>query len=184
MIEGQGAAIRDIIYAIKKIAGADGIKKAQLVMGTVKSVDESKKTCKVDVTLGDACQSISDVNLNASSNDGFTQFPAIESDILITLMPDNSAYMVACEDITKVVCYIDASNQFEFDKDGFKFNNGLNGGLINITQQTLKLNQLVTELQAQLVLIAAGIAAGGGSYSPATLSAFNKTDFEDTKIKH
>lgn len=172
---------RDIIYAIRKIAGVDGIKKAQIVMGTVTKVND--KTVDVDVTLGDACQSITGVNLNSAANDGVTLFPAIDSDILIALMPDNSSYMIACEDITKTVCYIDENNYYTFDANGFIFNDGTEG-LIKIVEQTAKLNQLVSELQAQLVLIAAGIAAGGGSYTPATLSTFNKTDYEDIKIKH
>lgn len=194
MIEGQGAANRDIIYAIKKIAGADGIKKAQLVMGTVKSKpNERDKTCDVDITLGDACQSISGVHLNASSNDGFTQFPTVESDILIALMPDNSAYMIACEDIDKVACYIDENNYFEFDKNGFIWNEGNNGGIVKVIELTQKVNNLENLVNNLLNTLKSTTIplAPSGTYPFAPLyAAFNaltptqQNEIEDTKIKH
>lgn len=192
-MEDQGTANRDIIYAIRKIAEMDGIKKAQLVMGTVTSVNETDKTCNVDITLGDACQSVSDVSLNASSNDGFTQFPAVESDILIALMPDNSAYMVACEDITKAVCYIDTDNKFEFDSSGFIWNDGNNGGLVKVIELTQKVNNLETLVNNLLVTLKATTIplAPSGTYPFAplyaaynTLTPTTQTEIEDTKIKH
>jgi len=172
---------RDIIYAIRKIAGVDGIKKAQIVMGTVTAVND--KTCDVDITLGDACQSITGVNLNSASNDGFTLFPAVGSDILIALMPDNSAYMIACEDITKTVCYIDENNSYTFDENGFIFNSGTEG-LMKIVEYTAKQNAMITALNTQLAAISAAIASLGGTYTVVPLNSFNKTDYEDTKIKH
>lgn len=188
----EGTANRDIIYAIQKIAGVDGIKKAQLVMGTVTKVDE--KTCDVDITLGDACQSIKGVYLNSSSNDGFTQIPAKESDILIALMPDNSAYMVACEDITKVVCYIDANNKFEFGSNGFIWNDGTNAGMVKVIELTQKINALenlvnniLTTLKSTTIPL-----APSGTYPFAPLyTAFSnispitqQSDIEDKNIKH
>lgn len=182
---------RDIIYAIRKIAGVDGIKKAQIVMGTVTAINGN--TCNVEVTLGDACQSITDVNLNSAANDGFTLYPENGSDILIALMPDNSAYMIACEDITKTVCYIDNNNKYEFDSNGFIWNGGNNGGLVKVIELTQKVNNLedlVNNLLTVLKSTTIPLAPSGtypfaplyAAYNPLTPTVRN--DIEDTKIKH
>lgn len=191
MIEGQTTANRDIIYAIRQIVGADGIKKAQIIMGTVTNVDE--KTCDVDITLGDACQSIKGVNLNSASNDGFTLIPANGSDILIALMPDNSAYMVACEDIDKAVCYIDENNSYEFDNNGFIWNGGNNGGLVKVIELTQKVNNLenlVNNLLTTLKTTTIPLAPSGTyPFAPlyaafSALTPTTQTEIENTKIKH
>jgi hypothetical protein len=185
---------RDIIYAIRKIAGVDGIKKAQIVMGTVTRIPSGNdKTVDVDVTLGDACQSITGVNLNTAANDGYTLFPAIESDILIALMPDNSAYMLACEDITKVVCYIDANNKYEFDATGFIWNDGTNDGLVKVIELTQKLNNLENAFNQHLLAYNShthvGVTSGFSSTGittpdTQTLTPTVKTEIENSKIKH
>lgn len=197
-MENNATANRDIIYAIRKIAGMDGIKKAQLVMGTVTSVSDDEtsndyKTCNVDITLGDACQSITGVHLNASSNDGFTQFPAVNSDILIALMPDNSAYMVACEDIDKVICYIDSNNKFEFDSNGFIWNGGNNDGLVKVIQLTQKLNNLENKVNSIISIYNSHTHTASSFGSPTTppsapvtgtLTPTTQTEIQNNKIKH
>ena len=180
----ESSNYRDIIYAIRKIAGVDGLKKASFLTGTVTKVNEDDRTCDVDIKLGDSAESLTGVKLSVNPNDGFILIPAKDSDLLICLMSDNSPYMISCEDIDKVICVIDSNNKYEFDSNGFIINDGNNGGLINITQQVTKLNLLVTQLNTQLASISAAIVSLGGSYVPVPLSSFMQTDFEDTKVKH
>lgn len=180
----ESSNYRDIIYAIRKIAGADGLKKASFLTGTVTKVNEDDRTCDVDIKLGDSAESLTGVKLSVNPNDGFILIPAKDSDLLICLMSDNSPYMISCEDIDKVICVIDSNNKYEFDKNGFIINGGNNGGLINITQQVTKLNLLVTQLNTQLTSISAAIGSLGGYYVPVPLSSFIQTDFEDIKVKH
>lgn len=179
----MGPNTRDIIFAIRKLAGVDGLKQSSFMTAIVNEVQEADRTISCTIMMGEAETKLTDVLLQTEPNDGFILFPKVDTEVLICLMPDNTAYVVLCNDIDKVICVIDSNNGYEFDLNGFIFNGGT-GGMVKIVEQTAKLNQLVAELQAQLVLISAGLAGAGVSYTPATLSQFNKTDYEDTKIKH
>lgn len=179
----QGSS-RDIIYAIRKICGEDGLKDARFEIANVDEVQEDDRTITCTIVLGDSNVQLKEVGLQSEPNDGFILFPKVDTDILICIMPDNSAYMILCNDIDKIICVIDENNSYTFDSNGFIWNNGTNGGIMNIIDYTTKQNALIVELQTQLVLIAAGISGAGGSYAPGTLTTFNKSDYEDTKIKH
>lgn len=135
------------------------------VICTVSDVDLVKCVCNCTPKDGGAV--LVNVRINASNKDGFKLIPKDNTDVVVTLINNTTGYV-------SMVSEVD-----EIHLNGVSF-----GGIIKIVEQTAKLNQLVTELQAQLVLIAAGIAAGGGSYTPATLSTFNKTDYENTTIKN
>lgn len=174
---------REIQDAIQKLAKTFGVKPTVIVTGDVKSVNKDERTCMVETVLSEATITI-EVNLSAEQNDGYILFPAIDSTVIVAMMPDGENYALAFSDIDEVLCYVDDQNSYTFNANGFVWNNGTKGGLINIVQQTLKLNALVSELQAQLALIATGITGVGGVYVPGALTAFNKNDYEDTKIKH
>jgi hypothetical protein len=78
------------------------------------------------------------------------------------------------------------------DIDQIIFNNGNNGGLINISDLTSKLNALVSEVKAMkqdYIIHTHPVPALGTSSAPTvpytgTFSQFNKSDFEDTNVKH
>lgn len=131
---------------------------------TVDSVDLVNRTCYCIPINEDA--DITEVRLMANIDNGFLLIPEVNSIVVVSFLSDSSAYVALVSKVSEV------------QLNGTNFN-----GLIKIDEQTAKLNQLVTELQTQLGLIATGIAAGGGSYTPATLSTFNKTDYENIKIK-
>lgn len=131
---------------------------------TVDSVDLVNRTCYCIQINEDA--DITEVRLMANIDNGFLLIPEVNSIVVVSFLSDSSAYVALVSKVSEV------------QLNGTNFN-----GLIKIDEQTAKLNQLVTELQTQLGLIATGIAAGGGSYTPATLSTFNKTDYENIKIK-
>jgi hypothetical protein len=134
------------------------------IVCTVSEIDLDELTCYCEPINGDA--DIVGVRLMADIQNGFLLTPSINSIVVVSFLSDSSAYVSMVSKVSEV------------QLNGKNFN-----GLIKIDQQTAKLNQLVTELQAQLTLIAAGIVAGGGSYTPGTLSQFNKTDYENTTIK-
>lgn len=131
---------------------------------TVDSVDLVNRTCYCIPINEDA--DVTEVRLMANIDNGFLLIPEVNSIVVVSFLSDSSAYVALVSKVSEV------------QLNGTNFN-----GLIKIDEQTAKLNQLVTELQTQLGLIATGIAAGGGSYTPATLSTFNKTDYENIKIK-
>lgn len=131
---------------------------------TVDSVDLVNRTCYC-IPINEYAD-ITEVRLMANIDNGFLLIPEVNSIVVVSFLSDSSAYVALVSKVSEV------------QLNGTNFN-----GLIKIDEQTAKLNQLVTELQTQLGLIATGIAAGGGSYTPATLSTFNKTDYENIKIK-
>lgn len=181
----DAAAARQIQYAIRMLAGKLGLNAPVYAFGTVKDVNEDERTCSVEITLGELPELIESVNLMASEGaDGFLRIPTAGSQVQIKMMPDNEAYLSMWSDIDAIEIYIDAQNKLRFDKDGHILNGGLNGGMINIDPQTIKLNQLVLQVQVQLAAISASIASLGGAYAPGILSTFVKTDYEDTKVKH
>lgn len=175
---------RNIINCIRKIAGVDKLNLVNADICTVDSIDEVNGQISCTSIIGEAEVQYKDVMLNASGNDGIIAVPAKDSNVVIITLKNNQSFVVSISDIDKYICVIDGNNSFQFDSNGFVLNNGTNGGVIEIVSQTAKLNQLVTELQAQLSLIAIGIASGGGSYTPGVLSQFNKSDYEDLKFKH
>ena len=134
------------------------------VICTVSDINLVKCVCNCTPKDGGAV--LVNVRINASNKDGFKLIPKDNTDVVVTLINNTTGYV-------SMVSEVD-----EIHLNGVSF-----GGIVKIVEQTAKLNQLVAELQAQLVLIATGIAAGGGSYTPGTLSTFNKTDYENTTIK-
>lgn len=191
----SSTANRDIIYAVRKLAGTDRLG-SSLMIANITAVNESDRTCDVEIVLGDNAQKITGVLLSSDANDGFILIPEIDTNIVICLMADNSAYMLLCNDISKVICVVDSNNKYEFDATGFIWNGGTKGGLINILDITNELNSRYTILKAAMLAgftaSDAGVTSAGGT--PTAVSAYNgaiasftnlnKTAYEDTTIKH
>lgn len=151
--------------------------------GTVKSVDKAKKICSVELLEGILIEDIKlETDLSISSDNqvvnsdvsGFVLIPRVNSKVICTFTNNTDAFISMFSEVSDIYLKSDLTT----------FNDGDNGGLINIVDQVTKLNGLVNELTQELVKIATGITGVGGAYTPGTLSQFNKSDFEDTKIKH
>jgi hypothetical protein len=147
--------LRDALRSLVK-PNNDGFAK----VCTVDSVDLVNLICYCIPLNGDA--DLVGVRLMANIDNGFLLIPEVDSIVVVSFLSDSSAYVSLVSKVSEV------------NLNGKNFD-----GLVKINEQTAKLNQLVNELQAQLILIASGITAGGGSYSPGTLSQFNKTDYEN-----
>lgn len=150
--------LRDALRSLVK-PNNDGFSK----VCTIDSIDLTTLTCYCVPLNGDA--DIINVRLMANIDNGFLLIPEVNSIVVVSFLSDDSAYVSLVSKVSEV------------HLNGKNFN-----GLIKIDEQTAKLNQLVSELQIQLGLIAAGITAGGGTYTPATLSIFNKIDYENITI--
>ena len=182
-MSGDGGALRNIYECIRSAAGTAGIKKAEFYIGTVKTVAEADRICTVELIDCEGDLTV-EASLSPEDNDGFILVPAVDSTVQACIYADNSCYISMWSDIDKVICVIDSENKFVFDKNGLILNDGLNGGLINITTLTTDLNTLVTTLNSNLTPIAAAITALTGTYVPVPAVPFIQTSFEDTKIKH
>jgi len=150
--------LRDALRSLVK-PNNDGFAK----VCTVDSIDLDKLICYCIPLNGDA--DLVGVRLMANIDNGFLLIPELNSIVVVSFLSDSSAYVSLVSKVSEV------------QLNGKNFN-----GLIKIDEQTAKLNQLVNELQAQLVLISAAIVALGGSYSAGVISTFNKIDYENTTI--
>lgn len=169
-----------------KIRAMVGQKTPLLLTGKVKSVDG--ETCTV--SIGDL--TLTDVRLRSVVN-------GEQSRLLIT--PKQGSYVTLIDlsgelRETEVIGYsqieaidIDTSGDITVNCSGnIVINGGSNDGLIKINKLTQKLNQLVQKFNAHTHTTTAtvGPSAALGTISPTTSQAslFNKTDYEDTKVKH
>lgn len=135
------------------------------IVCTVDSVDLTKKTC--DCTPIDGKADLLGVRLMAESSTGYFITPKVNSVVVVTMINGFTGYVAMFSEI-----------------DEIQLNGNVNGGIIKITEQTAKLNQLVAQVQAQLALISTAIGLVGGSYVPGVLSTFVKTDYENTTVKN
>lgn len=165
---------RSIISSIQKMAGSYNADTVYLVTGTVSKVDEGAGTCDVDAITGNATTEIQGVEFQAVVSDGVCIVPAIGSEVKVCFSKYTQPFIVQYSEVDKM--YLSGVQ--------IQFNNGSFDGLVKISDLTSKLNNLKTELTTELTKIAAGIAAGGGSYTPGTLSQFVKSDYENTTVTH
>lgn len=195
--------IRKIINSVQKMAGTFNRDLVDVLLCTVDSISTDGFTCACTPISGNVAGSgsqITAVKLNAEKNDGFLITPAIGSTILVGTSTRNNYYVLLYSDIQKITCIIDATNSYEFDSNGFIWNDGLLGGLVKINTLLAKINQLEAfENQVKVAVAAinaAAVSSPGVPVTNATLAAFLVTilptpvtpttllELEDTRIKH
>lgn len=180
---------------IPVLAGTAGMKSTKFLTGTVKSVDESNRTCKVEGILDSEAITYNEVNLSMERNDGFIKIPAVDSTVFVARMPDGETYVIECSDIDKIICVIDGSNKFVFDATAFVFNGGTFGGMAKTGILETKLNNLengyndlVTKFNAHVHVLAlsAGTGTAASTAAPETtvLIPTTQAEISDNKIKH
>lgn len=177
------AGDRKISEALQTLAGVKDFDNVKLVKCEVISVDENKRTCNVTTTGGVVDFDINDVSLMASIDDGLLVIPTVGSDVNVCYNSKNIKFICQFSEINKVLIII-GDTTVEVKDGSVKFNDGSFDGLIKISDLTSKLNDMVSKVNVELGKIQTGIIAGGGSYTPTSLSNFNKSDYENTKITH
>lgn len=176
-----------------KIRAMTGQKTPLLLIGKVESVDSDRCTCTVSV--GDL--KLTDVRLRSVIN-------GEGSKLLIT--PKQGSY-VTLIDLSgelrelEVIGYsqieaidIDTSGDITVNCRGnIVINGGSNDGLVKINELTRKLNQLVQQFNAHTHTVTGTAGAPPAGPLPVTAMAdtpqiavpyFDKTQYEDTKVKH
>lgn len=186
---------RDIKYAIEFLSNQTGLKKARFVTANVddNSKGMSDRTIDVSVVLGDSGK-ITGVNLQSEPNDGFILIPKKDTQVIVCIMPDNSAYVFKCNDIDKIICVIDSNNSYVFDANGFVWNGGNNKGLVKVIELTQKLNNLENKINDLITVFNSWTPAlnDGGTALKTVLSAWVsssltptvRANIENTKISH
>jgi len=150
----------------------DSNEKKYSSVGSVITVNESEKTCSVNI--GDT--TITEVRLQqVSSTTGILIVPTVNSSVIISWTDNTTAYIAMYSEI-----------------DNILYQDGTNGGLINIVDITTKLNDLVGKVNNLYSLLQnwkptpndGGLALNVAANLLLSASLFDKSDYENTKFKH
>jgi hypothetical protein len=149
------------------------VSKRGVVVFTAQVVSVDGECCTVDY---DGLQ-VSDVRLRAVVN-------GEQSKILVT--PKVGSYVMVVsltDDMTQlIVSAFSEVDKIEIDTGKIVLNGGQNGGIVNITQLTQKLNDMVNMFNAHTHAVT---TIGGATTSPVVPAAlFNASDYNDDKILH
>ena len=153
----------------------------------VKSVDETKGTVNCQPLNSDDPE-ILDVKINANLNPvkGLRFIPSIGSIVYVTFEneSDSEGFISLYSEVDKML----------IDSNEIIFNGGQNEGLINIIDLVSKLNTLENDINnlkssfSSWVPVpndgGAALKTSASSWFGSTLTNTNKSDIEDTKIKH
>ena len=185
------SSIKDIINNyIENLISKEKIYSA---VGSVVSIDASKKICSVELLTGETIEEVrlqTNLNLNANSDiiardpDGLVMVPKIQSNVIVTFTNNTDAY---------VSYFSDISNVF-MKADNYQFNDGDNGGLINVVDLVTKLNNVEKDLNDLKTAFSSWVTVpsdGGAALKTITatwaaqsITETEREDFEDTKITH
>ena len=157
------SANEDIRKAIQNLA--DKNDEVYSIICKVSDVNAITKLCSCTPIDGGAV--IINVRLMADNKTGVLITPKNNSIVIVTMINKYTGYISMFSEV-----------------DEIQLNGDVNGGIVKVTELTTKLNLLVSELQAQLTLISAGINTAGGSYAPTTLSTFIETQYTNLTVKH
>lgn len=121
-----------IAQAIRTLSKTDD--EVYSLVGKVKALDESARTCDVEPLNGDA--EIFDVRLQAEQGGDFgaVLFPRVGSWVIVTFLGKSDAYVAATSEVEKVILKIE-NQQVEFSASGLKMNSASAG----LTEQVEKL---------------------------------------------
>lgn len=144
-------------------------------IGVVESVDVEDATAVVNIANGDA---ITDVRLQQiKTSNGIFITPMVGSPVLVGWSDNTTAFIALYSDVQNVI-----------------YHDGTNGGLIKIEALTAKVNALVGAVNAMYAEFKAhthnvtGVSAPTGPVLPTPAQPdamqFDKSDYENTKVKH
>ena len=175
---------RDIKEAIRQIAGrSDG--NGLFLVGEVKSVEGESCTVKV---AGLELDEVRLTAVNEGADGKLTVTPKVGSMVLMGDMSGGMMRDLAVIGYTQIEKIEGKVEKVAIEADSVELNGGNNGGLINIDTLTQKINALVQAFNSHThnVATTGTAAAQSGTAAPVMSPAqqLNKSDYEDTKIKH
>lgn len=150
-------------------------------LGTFSDINSTELTAIFTPTNGDPSIEIS-LSLQTSTK-SFILIPKDGSVGMVFFINDSDGYILEASEYDEI----------RINSELIKYNGGSLGGLINISDITSKLNNLVSEINSLKTFINSHIHTGGtiggntGIPTPVFLgnfSTFNKNDYEDDTILH
>lgn len=173
-------SVRELIREIVKDPNAEYYS----IPVKITAVDETARTCDVEPLNGSA--EIFDVRLQAQKDGatGFVLIPKVGSIGVVTFINSATGFLAMTTDIDKIL----------IDCDVITFNGGTNDGLIKINDLITKLNAVENDLNTLKNIFqlwvpvpqdgGAKLKADATAWSTQTITPTQKTDLENTKIKH
>lgn len=162
---------------------------SQVSVGKAVNVNPSARTC--DILLNDDI-TLFDCRLNAvidSYDNHITILPKENSLVAFLRLEGSSTscLVISYTEIDRVLIQLQ-DTKADISSSGIILNDGSLGGLVNISQLTSKLNQLINAFNSHThhVSTTGSASAQSGLAAPISSSfqSFNQSDYEDTKIKH
>lgn len=162
----------EIRNAIKKIVEKDEY--GYCAICTIESVDLIENTCYCIPINGDS--DLMNVKLIANNGTGFLIIPVIGSNVIVSLLSDQTAYVSMFSEVDKII-----------------INGGAKGGLVNINDLKTQLASLQNAVDTLKILTGAAITVyssaldGGASattFNSAVLPQINFLGLEDTNVTH
>ena len=181
-------SIADIIRQLAKTGNPLGC-----IVCKVTAVDKSARTVDVEPVNEEAPLLACNLQADQQATVGIVQYPRIGSFVVVGFSSDGAAGMVLlCEDVESVEIVIKDkdTSSIVMTEDGIVMNNGTLDGLIKINELTEKRNNLVSEVNAFVSKYnshthsVVGHATATATPATATnVSEFNKSDYENLKVK-
>lgn len=178
-----GDNIADLLLEIVNSSGQK--KEIYSLVGTVIEVNEDERTCDVRPSNDDA--DVLGVRLQASipASAGLFIKPKVNSFVIVTFLNSNTGYVSTFTEIDGM--FIETPETV--------FNEGKNGGLINIETLKEELNKTNAVINAMTVILNGAPIPEAGNGAPSSLQAAlsaalsglgvgNYGSMEDTKVKH
>lgn len=171
-----------ISEAIRKISKQEVF---ESIIGKVVSIDNASMTCEVDPI--DDQPNLVDVRFSAMENptSGIIPVPVMGSAVIVSQTATGQQYISLFSEI----------DTFQITSNQFTFNDGANGGLINISDLVTKMNNLENKINDVITALKththAGVQTGVGvSGTSPSFSSINNlinttvSDLEDATVKH
>jgi hypothetical protein len=180
-------SLSKIKQSIRNIAGNTGGILTSVFPAKIKEANGAICT----VLIGDL--ELTDVRLRAVLNNSEEQLlitPKKDSYVLVTDLSGGNLTELAVLQYSEIEeISLKIGNQtLQANKGGFVFNGGKFDGLVKIKELTQKLNDLTNKfnshIHATTATIGASAAVGVISATTSQAQAFDKSDYEDIKIKH
>lgn len=166
--------------AIRKLS-KDPMLPPQVVVGRVRSVDWSNKTCEVEVEDGYDRLNVRLLATEGNSPNAHVMKPKLHSEVLVEMVEDNPA-------MTRVCAYTEVDEMW-LRGDAF-------GGLVKLAEVQHNLDELKAYVEAMNTAVSAGInavgestsasgSAGSAAYDLAMApQSINFQDMENPNVKH
>jgi len=189
------AEIKDLIKKLSK-----NNEEIYSLVCTVVEVDENKRVIKVRPNNGDA--EVFDVRLqsNVSGSLGFVCYPKIDSEVVISFLSKETAYVALYSEIEKIQLTIGAfsllldAENLNINSEQITINDGANGGVTIVGSVVDKLNAIedeINDLKSKFNAWTPVPNDGGAalksnliSWNPLQLTKTTINDLENEKLKH